>query len=76
MHGDADLPGAGAHHPQVAGEEPRIVARSRGAIGDRRELGAGAGQRQRHDANLADIVAGGQHFDVGDAGDDRAAAGP
>ena len=41
------------------------VARS----GDRRELRAGPGERQRHDAHVADVVVGREDFDVGDAGD-------
>ena len=36
-------------------------------IGRRRELSAGAGQRQRHDPHVTDVGPGGEDFDLGDA---------
>ena len=68
LHRDTHLPGARAHQPQVTGEQSRCVFRLHGAIGNGRELRTRAGQRQRHDVHLAHIVGRGQHFDVGDAG--------
>ena len=68
VHDDAHLPGAGAHQPQVTGEEPsdrrsiarRDRARARTA---RRRRSAAAARCER-----PDLVAGRQDFDVGHAG--------
>ena len=46
----------------------RIVVGACRAIRNGRELRAVAGQRQRHDVHFADIVAGRQHIDIGNAG--------
>ena len=53
----------------------RLPVNSRGSDGrtpcdvrHRRELGAGTGERQRHDPDLVHIVAGGENLDLRDAG--------
>ena len=68
-HGDAHLPRARRHHPEMSGEQPRVVRRSRRDVGNRRKLRAWPGERQRHDVHLAHVVARREHLDVGDAGD-------
>ena len=66
---DPHLPCAGGHHPEVAGEQLRILGDRIADIGHRRELRAGAGERQRHDPHVPHVGGGGPDFDVGDAGD-------
>ena len=65
---DAHLPGACRHHPQASGEQPRVGRGPPCDVGHGRELGAGTGERQRHDPDLVDIVAGGENLDLRDAG--------
>ena len=65
--GDAYLPRAGGHHPEVAREQPPVIRRSHRDIRCRRELRPWARQRQRHDSHVVDVRRGGQDFNVGDA---------
>ena len=65
--GDAHLPGARGHHPEVAREQLRVPGRSGGNVGHWRELCPWAREGQRHDLHLGDVVGRGQHFDLGDA---------
>ena len=67
---EADLPGAGRHHPEMGGEQLRIVRRAGGDVWNRRKPGAWSGERQRHDAYVAHVGRGGPDFDIGDARND------
>ena len=65
---DADLPCTGTHHPDLAREHTRIVARSCCGVRDRCELCARTAERQRDDLNPVDVARRCEDLDAGDTG--------
>ncbi len=67
---DADLPGAGGHEPEGAGEEGGVGGGLLHRVGGGWVLRGFAGEGEGGDVDGADGGAGGADLDGGDAGDD------
>ncbi len=68
---EADLPRAGGHDPEMAGEVLRVRDGSLHRVGDRRVLRCFAGEQHRRDRDVVDAGSLRADLDLGDAGDDE-----